>query len=448
MSARWLARSAFALMFAAVAVLIGFADLAGLALVGIGVIGAFLVVIGAYWFLAHRGLVRWFAGAVVILTPVAMLVLFALYSLIWVAAVSVALMVLATGAARRALTPPAGDTSMPSREVPAPKRAFLVMNPRSGGGKVAKFGLKEKAEALGAEVALLEGPGVVDVADLARRAVAAGADLLGVAGGDGTQALVAGIAAEHDLPFLVISAGTRNHFALDLGLDREDPAACLTALTDGEELRVDLGRIGDRTFVNNASFGAYAEVVKNPAYRDDKRGTTLQMLPDLLHGHRGARLSARAGAATIQAPQALLVSNGPYEMTDVAGLGRRARLDTGTLGVVAVTVDSARQAMGLISRGHGHGLTTLTAGEVTVDSDAPQIPVGIDGETILLPPPVRCAIQPRALRVVVPRQRPGVPAPKAALEWPRLRQLASFRAQPPAVPDPARAGRESRPQAR
>jgi hypothetical protein len=90
----------------------------------------------------------------------------------------------------------------------------------------------------------------------------------------------------------------------------------------------------------------------------------------------------------------------------------------------------------------------LTAGEVTVDADAPQIPVGIDGETILLPAPVRCTIRPRALRVVVPRQRPGVPAPKAALEWPRLRQLASFRSQPPAEPAPARPGREPSPQAR
>src|SRR5262249_58398744 len=133
-----------------------------------------------------------------------------------------------------------------------------------------------------------------------------------VAGGDGTQALVAGIAAEHDLPFLVISAGTRNHFAMDLGLDRDDPAACLDALTgDGVEQRIDLGIIGDRTFVNNASFGAYAEVVESPAYRDDKRGTTLQMLPDILAGHRGAKLTANAGEATISGPQALLVSNNP-----------------------------------------------------------------------------------------------------------------------------------------
>ena len=170
------------------------------------------------------------------------------------------------------------------------------MNPRSGGGKVARFDLQQKAEALGAEVALLDRPNT-DVQQLARDALARGADLLGVAGGDGTQALVAQVAAEHDVPFLVISAGTRNHFALDLGLDREDPSRCLDALRDGVEARIDLGEINGRPFVNNASFGAYAEIVDNPAYRDDKRGTTLDALPDLLRGRRGAHLVGRRGRA-------------------------------------------------------------------------------------------------------------------------------------------------------
>ena len=430
MRARWLARSAFALMLAAVAVLIGFGELGGLAMIVIGVIGAVLVVAGVYTFLAHRGMLRWIAAAVVVLTPVAILVLFALHHLIWVALVSIALIVLAGAAGRRALTPAAASADMPSHKVPPPKRAFLIMNPRSGGGKVTKFGLKEKAEALGAEVALLEGPGVVDVAALARQAVADGADLLGVAGGDGTQALVAGIAAEHDLPFLVISAGTRNHFAMDLGLDRENPAACLDALTeDGVEERIDLGIIGDRTFVNNASFGAYAEIVESPAYRDDKTGTTLQMLPEILNGHRGAKLYATAGDTTITGPQALLVSNNPYEGGDIAGLSRRARLDTGTLGVVAVTVNSALQAATLLRGARGQGLTTLTADEVVVDAEATEIPVGIDGETVIMPTPVRCAIRPKVLRVRVPRDRPGVLPPRAALDWPALVKLASFRSE-------------------
>jgi diacylglycerol kinase family enzyme len=429
---RWLARLSFVLMLAAAAVLIGFAGLRSLALVGIGVLGVCVVVAGGYWFLANRGVLRWLALALVILAPIAIIVLYARDNLLWVAVLSVALALLAVATARVSLSAGGENTAMPTYPASPPKRAFIVMNPRSGDGKVAKFGLKEKAKALGAQVAMLEGPEIVDVAALARKAVAEGCDLLGVAGGDGTQALVAGIAAEHDLPFLVISAGTRNHFALDLGLDREDPATCLDALTNGVELRIDLGIIGDRTFVNNASFGAYAEVVQSPAYRNDKRGTTLQMMPDLLKGHRGARLAARAGDATIEGPQALLVSNNPYQTGDVAGLGRRARLDTGTLGIVAVTVDSAGQAIELMRRGNGRGLTLVAAEEVIVDANTPEVPVGIDGETVMMPAPVRCTIRPRVLRVLVPKDRPGVP-PKPALDWPSLRRLASFRGDPSLV---------------
>lgn len=265
----------------------------------------------------------------------------------------------------------------------------------------------------------------MDVAQLARAAAADGADLLGVAGGDGTQALVAGVAAELRLPFLVLSAGTRNHFALDLGLDREHPDAGLDALADGVELAIDLGLIGDRTFVNNVSFGAYADIVQSPAYRDDKRGTTLQLLPDILAGHRGARLSVRVDdETTIDGPQALLVSNNPYGMGDLAGLGRRARLDTGRLGVVAITVDSAAMAAGLLSGSRAKGLRSLVAHEVVVDSDDPEIPVGIDGEAVLMPTPVRCSIRPLALRVRVPRARPGVPAERPPVDRALLRRQA------------------------
>jgi diacylglycerol kinase family enzyme len=254
--------------------------------------------------------------------------------------------------------------------------------------------------------------------------VADGADLLGVAGGDGTQALVAGIAAEHDLPLLVISAGTRNHFALDLGLDREDPSRCLDALRDGVELQVDLGMIADRPFVNNASFGAYAAVVQSPAYRDDKRHTTMDLLPEVLAGQQGPRLVARAGNVTIDGPQAVLVSNNVYGMGDIAGLGRRARLDRGTLGLFAVTVTSAVQAAGLVRGTQSRGLTRLVGREVVVDADTAQIPVGVDGEALLLDTPVQCTLRSAALRVRVPRDRPGVPDPKPIMDWKRLRQMA------------------------
>jgi diacylglycerol kinase family enzyme len=422
---RWLAR--LALVAAAAAVLVA-PVVAGLrqsiALVLVGLVGLALTLAGVWWALTNKGLVRGLAIALAVAAPLTVLVLYRRERLLWVALLAFALLGMAVAAGRAALARDAIPERMREYEVPPPRRPFLIMNPRSGGGKVTRFGLKDKAEALGATVALLEGPGTVDVGELARQAVAEGADLLGVAGGDGTQALVAGIAAEHNLPLLVISAGTRNHFALDLGLDREDPSRCLDALRDGVELQVDLGFIGDRPFVNNASFGAYAAVVQSPAYRDDKTRTTLDQLPGLLAGQRGPRLVARAANVTIEGPQAVLVSNNVYGMGDIAGLGRRARLDRGNLGLFAVTVASAVQAAGLIRGTQSRGLTRLTGREVVVDADAAQIPVGVDGEALVLDTPVRCVVQPAALRVRVPRDRPGVPDPKPIMDWKRLRQMA------------------------
>jgi diacylglycerol kinase family enzyme len=422
---RWLARLALAAAAAAVLVPPVVAGLRqSIALVLVGLAGLALTLAGAWWALTNKGPVRWLAAALAVVAPLTVLVLYTRARLTWVVLLAFGLLALALAAGRAALRRDAIPERMQEHGVPAPRRPFLIMNPRSGGGKVVRFGLKDKAEALGATVAVLDGPGPVDVGELARQAVADGADLLGVAGGDGTQALVAAIAAEHDVPLLVISAGTRNHFALDLGLDREDPSRCLDALSDGVELQVDLGFIGDRPFVNNASFGAYAAVVQSPAYRDDKTRTTLDLLPGLLVGHQGPRLVAKAGEVTVEGPQAVLVSNNVYGMGDIAGLGRRARLDRATLGVFAVTVTSAVQAAGLVRGTQSRGLTRLSAPQVVVDADASQIPVGVDGEALLLDTPVRCTVQPAALRVRVPRDRPGVPDPKPIMDWKRLRQMA------------------------
>jgi diacylglycerol kinase family enzyme len=425
-SATWLARLSFALAASVVAFVAVAAGLMSLVMLAVGLLAAAVSLAAAFLFLSRRGALRWLSLAVFVAAPAAVIVVYAFRSLLWVALVAAAGWLLAGTTARSALARDRGEWRMP--EYPVRRLArhpFLIMNPKSGGGKVREFDLQRKAEALGAEVFLLSGPEPVDVAEVARTAVADGADLLGVAGGDGTQALVAGIAAEYGVPFLVITAGTRNHFALDLGLDRGDPPACLRALSDPVELRIDLGLIGGRTFVNNASFGAYAEIVEDPAYRGDKLGTTLELLPDLMQGHRGSRLTVHADGAEIIAPNALLVANNPYGTGDIAGLGRRARLDRGTLGVVAVTVNSARQAADLVRGSRATGLRVLTVREVTVTADTGQVPVGIDGESVSLPVPVRCTVRPHALRVWVPRDRPGVPASKPELDWSRLRQLAA-----------------------
>jgi diacylglycerol kinase family enzyme len=184
--------------------------------------------------------------------------------------------------------------------------------------------------------------------------------------------------------------------------------------------------VGPRTFVNNASFGAYASVVGCEAYRDDKTRTTLKILPDLLHGQTGPRLVARVGDVRLEAPHAVLVSDNPYATGDVAGMGRRTRLDSGMLGVVAVRVDDARHAVALLRHAKDRGLTILESPEVVVSADTGQVPAGIDGESVLLPSPVHLRVRPKALRVRVPRNRPGVPPPKPVWSWVRLRRLAGF----------------------
>ncbi|GAB7029209.1 diacylglycerol kinase family protein [Streptomyces sp. NPDC021749] len=421
---RWSARLAVVAGVGATVLLLSVAGLRSLVLVAMGLAGLAVSAGAGWWALSRRGVVRGVALLLAVLAPVAVLVSYVAARLLWLVLVSLALWMLAAAAGWAALRADTVARAAPGRPVRPPERACLLMNPRSGGGKVGRFGLREKAEALGAEVLLLDAARHGDVAGLARDALARGADLLGVAGGDGTQALVAAVAAEHDVPFVVIPAGTRNHFALDLGLDRDDPSHSLEALTDGVEFRVDLGRVGGRAFVNNASFGAYAEVVQSPAYRDDKVGTLLRLLPDVLTHQHGPRLSVRAGAVSVDAPQAVLVSNNPYRVGDRAGLGRRDRLDGGVLGMLSVTVDSAVQAAGLLRGRHAQGLVSLTAEALVVDADRPEVMVGVDGESLALPTPVRCVSERAALRVRVPRHRPGVPPARPRLDWRRLGTLA------------------------
>src|SRR4051794_19602014 len=203
---RWLARASLAAAAASAVTLLAAAGTDGARLLALVAAEVVVVVIGLWVAVSHRGLLRW-TGLLVSLTAVVVaFVAEARNGLLWVVIVCSGLFVVAVLAGNVALRPAA--TKREAEMVAArPLRPFLIMNPRSGGGKVARFDLRERAEQLGAEVTLLDGPVMVDVAQVARQAVADGADLLGVAGGDGTQALVAGVAAASGVPLLVIPAG-------------------------------------------------------------------------------------------------------------------------------------------------------------------------------------------------------------------------------------------------
>jgi diacylglycerol kinase family enzyme len=422
---RWLARLAFAAAGAAAGVLLVAAGVrASVGLFLVGAAGGGVVLAGGYFYLSHRGVLRWLAGAVVLLAPAAVAFLYARAGLVGTAAGVGLLWALTVVAGRAALGGADVNAGAAEREIRPPRHPHLIMNPRSGGGQVGRLRLVERARRLGAEVTILTGPENPEIAELARRAIRDGADLLGVAGGDGTQALVAGVAAELGVPFLVIPAGTRNHFARDLGLDVDDVAGCLSALTDGVEVRVDLGRIGTRTFVNNVSFGAYADAVRSPAYRQGRTRTMLDVLPERLTRRSGSEIRLRVGERVLVNPPAVLVSNNPYASDDVTALGRRHRLDGGRLGVLAVLVHGAGSAAGLLRGRRSSAVSSFTADEVTVESDETVLVVGVDGEAVTVPTPVVCTIAPGVLRVRVPRHRPGFLPPRPEWDWARLRKLA------------------------
>ena len=298
------------------------------------------------------------------------------------------------------------------RAVPAAARPVLIVNPRSGDGKAERFGVVRECQARGIEPAVL-GPGD-DLVQVAEAAIAGGADVLGMAGGDGSQALVAGVAARHGVPMVVVPAGTRNHLAMDLGLDRGNVVGALDAFGAAWELPVDLGDVNGRPFINNVSLGLYAQIVRSPEYRDAKVETTVSMLPQLLGpGSRpfDLRFAGPAGEPHTRA-HVVQVSNNAYGRT-VRTLISRPRLDAGRLGVIAVELPQGgpdRTFVSALAAGHPERYPGFLAWEpVDFQVDAEElVDVGIDGEALQLPPPLRFATRPGALRIRVPRGPTGL----------------------------------------
>jgi diacylglycerol kinase family enzyme len=260
--------------------------------------------------------------------------------------------------------------------------SFLVINPRSGDESPTPDELAAEAERRGIAVHVLaagEDPG--EVARDAR------AERIGVAGGDGSLAPVATIAVETDSAFVCVPYGTRNHFARDLGLDRDEPVAALDAFASPIERRIDAGRVNGRLFLNNVSLGVYAGLVhRREQHR--QRGEALARLRALLAVARDRhRLRARVNGDEVKA-RALFVGNNFYEL-DLFTLGERARLDEGQLflwiadGVLPTAWE----------RRTGTSFRVELAGPIRA---------AVDGEPVRLEAPLEFALLPAGLRVLVP----------------------------------------------
>jgi diacylglycerol kinase family enzyme len=365
----------------------------------------------AWWGLLRTGPARIAAFALAGVAVVGAIVLVVFEGRPVADAAIVAIVVLALGAARQAF---ASRADLPA--APRPEHPVLFFNPKSGGGKAERFHVADEARKRGIEpVELSRGD---DLRVLVRDAVARGADALAAGGGDGTQAIVATAAAEHGLPYACIPAGTRNHFALDLGVDRDDVVGALDAFVDGRERVVDLAEVNGHVFVNNVSLGIYAEAVQSEGYRDAKLRTLMDTAPQVL-GPKGQELDLSwdgADGLEERGGAVVLVSNNPYRLGRALAAGTRPALDRGLLGV-SVAAPSLRGGMRM-------RVQEWAAKEFEVRSGAP-VAAGIDGEAVRLEPPLRFVSRPAALRVRIARAHPGA-SPAAmvpASPWGAVREL-------------------------
>ncbi len=279
-----------------------------------------------------------------------------------------------------------------------PQRPVLLINPRSGDGRATRVALAAHARELGIEAVVLAPE--QDLATLVGDAVARGADALGMAGGDGSLALVASAALAHGIPFVCVPAGTRNHFALDLGIDRRDVVGALGAFTDGVERRIDVATVNGRLFLNNVSLGLYGDAVQQPGYRDAKARTVLATA--------GAVLGSKVPAPSLRVvgdredghgrPAVVLVSNNPYALKPPPVAATRPRLDGAQLGIIVLDAPGG---------GRRRPARAWSAPTLEVRTAAPA-QAGLDGEAVELDPVLQFEIRPAALRVRISSRHPGV----------------------------------------
>jgi diacylglycerol kinase family enzyme len=262
-------------------------------------------------------------------------------------------------------------------------RALLLINPRAGTESPTTEELRDEALARGIDAHLLE-----EGENIAELAVAADVEVLGAAGGDGTVASVAAVAIERDLPFVVVPYGTRNHFARDLGLDRDDPLAALAGF-EGEERRVDVGRAGERRFLNNVSLGIYAALVHRREHHRRRREALAGLRALWLGLRKRPGIWATIDGEPVKARIVLVASNA-YELS-LFSIGERERLDEGRLYLYA-------------AKGWLPGSWHERSGErFTIDARAGKLAAAVDGEPEELETPLELSVEPGALRVLVPR---------------------------------------------
>lgn len=303
-----------------------------------------------------------------------------------------------------------------SKEIPF-KKSYLIVNPKSGNGRAIKAKTPQAAEKMGIKVLVTKKGQRVE--DLARKAVDDGADVLGISGGDGSIGTVAKVAIEKDLPMVVLPGGTRCHFARDIGMLPRQINDALSSFY-GVERRIDVGKINDRIFMNNASFGVYADIVNNEAYRNSKITVTRKVLREILSGKKPPYdLKIDSHGHKFTKAVMVLIGVNRYNTINLMELGQRARLDEGVLQINVVSKISNTIIADVVRNVSINKIEQASSLEefsqwetksIKINGKGKKLVVGVDGECEEYTSPVTVEVMHKALRLYVPpegmRSRP------------------------------------------
>ncbi len=410
-SLTWRLAAIFALVMVGVAALVGillilsnpvFAIIFALTCLGVGVVGW-------HWLFGRRRGAAWLhiGAELVLFAALANEIAFFLKDRrnVWLLVILLALGALGLGMGgllRRRYVSEGGYFLLPTGAKP-----FLIVNPKSGHGRAMAAHIPDLARAKGIQVLMLEQGG--SLTGLVEQAVEGGATILGMSGGDGSLGVAAGAAIKHDLPLVVLPGGTRCHFARDIGLDPEYIAGALQAF-GGREVRIDAAEINGRIFLNNASFGLYADIVQRPGYRERKVKSSLDVLAEeATRAGYALEFHDASGVARHRAVMVLVGVN-RYETLNLLELGTRNRLDEGVLQVTALyrlEQSLIRELGGFTniresSSRRPDDMAQWVAPAFDIAGETDTVAAGVDGEVVEFKSPVQFKILPSQLRLMVP----------------------------------------------
>jgi diacylglycerol kinase family enzyme len=296
----------------------------------------------------------------------------------------------------------------------------IILNHSSGmdGKEAVQMHLARFFDSHGVEARIMRAHRSEQLIELAQRAVSDNADPVVASGGDGTINAVASVLVGTERTLGVLPLGTLNHFAKDLKIPLALEESAIT-LIEGQVVTIDVGEVNGHLFLNNSSLGLYPGIVRHREKLQERLGygkwpaflwaalLILRRYPFL-----EARLCTDHSEIERQTPF-IFIGNNEYQLEGL-DIGTRARMDasrlylyttryTGRLGLL-------RFAYLALSGGlrNDKDFDVFRTQEIVIRTKRSRLHVATDGEVTVMQTPLYYRIRPRALRVLVPRQQPGL----------------------------------------